>query len=90
MILQRATPSLRGELTRWLVQPHAGVFVGGVPARVRDLLWERVAKSLKGGAATMLYSDDTEQGFSARTLGQPRKVMTDFEGILLPKTPVKS
>jgi len=60
-----------------------------VPARVRDLLWERVGRSLRGGAATMLYSDDTEQGFSARILGQPRKVMTDFEGLLLPKTPIK-
>ena len=88
MILERVTPSLRGELTRWLVQPHTGVFVGGVSARVRDLLWQRIAKSLKDGAATMLYSDDTEQGFSARVLGSPRKIMTDFEGILLPKKPV--
>ena len=29
-ILQRVSPSLRGELTRWLVQPHTGVYVGTV------------------------------------------------------------
>ncbi len=85
IILERVTPSLRGELTRWLIQPHTGVFVGGVTARVRDLLWQRIAKSLRDGAATMLYSSDTEQGFSARVLGVPRRIMTDFEGILLPK-----
>lgn len=85
IILERVTPSLRGELTRWLIQPHTGVFVGGVTARVRDLLWQRIAKSLRDGAATMLYSSDTEQGFSAKVLGVPRRIMTDFEGILLPK-----
>ena len=88
IILERVTPSLRGELTRWLIQPHTGVFVGGVTARVRDLLWQRIAKSLRDGAATMLYSSDTEQGFSAKILGAPRRIMTDFEGILLPKKPL--
>ena len=88
MILERVTPSLRGELTRWLVQPKTGVFLGGVTARVRDLLWQRVARSLKDGAATMIYSDNTEQGFSVRVLGRPKKIMTDFEGLYLPKQPV--
>jgi CRISPR-associated protein Cas2 len=88
LILERVTPSLRGELTRWLIQPKAGVFVGRVPARVRDLLWQKVGRSLRKGAATMLHSDDTEQGFSVRILGDPSKVVTDFEGVFLAKTPV--
>jgi len=88
MILERVTPSLRGELTRWLVQPKAGVFLGGVTARVRDLLWQRVARSLKDGAATMIYSDNSEQGFSVLTLGKPNRIMTDFEGLYLPKRPI--
>ena len=88
LILERVTPSLRGELTRWLIQPKTNVFVGRLSARVRDLLWQRVAKSLKTGAATMVYSDDTEQGFSVRALGDPSKVIEDFEGLFLPKTPV--
>ena len=88
IILERVTPSLRGELTRWLIQPHTGVFVGGITARVRDLLWRRIGKSIKDGAATMLYTADTEQGFTARTIGNPRRIMTDFEGILLPKKPL--
>ena len=88
IILERVTPSLRGELTRWLIQPHTGVFVGGVTARVRDLLWQRIGKSLRDGAATMLYSSDTEQGFSAKVLGAPKRIMADFEGMLLPKKPL--
>jgi len=88
MILERATPSLRGELTRWLIQPKAGVFVGNVPARVRDLLWAKVEKSLRGAAGTLIHSDNSEQGFSVRILGDPSKIMTDFEGLCLPKTPI--
>ena len=33
LILQSVRPSLRGELTRWLIQPAAGVFVGRVSAQ---------------------------------------------------------
>ena len=86
IIVERATPSLRGELTRWLIQPKTGVFVGFVPARVRDLLWQRVAKALRDGAAVLIHNDNTEQGFSVRMLGEPSKTIEDFEGLFLPKT----
>ena len=89
MILERVTPSVRGELTRWLIQPKTGVFVGRVSARVRELLWMRVAKSLKKrGAAVLIHSDNNEQGFTIETMGETSKVMVDFEGLTLPKTPV--
>jgi CRISPR-associated protein Cas2 len=88
LILERVTPSLRGELTRWLIQPKTNVFVGRLSARVRDLMWQRVAKAIKTGAATMIYSDDTEQGFSIRAMGDPSKVVQDFDGLFLPKTPL--
>ena len=88
MIVEKVTPSLRGELTRWLIQPKTGVFVGRLSARVRDLLWKRVEKSIRTGAAVQIYSAKTEQGFSIRTLGQTSKMMEDFDGLILPKTPI--
>ena len=88
MVLERVTPSLRGELTRWLIQPKTGVFVGRVSARVRDLLWEKIVKSKGAGAALLVYQDATEQGFSIRTSGRTSKTIEDFEGIFLPKTPI--
>jgi CRISPR-associated protein Cas2 len=87
MILERVTPSLRGELTRWLIQPKTGVFVGRVSARVRDLLWEKVIASKRRGAALLVYHDNTEQGFSIKTSGATNKIIEDFEGLLLPKAP---
>lgn len=35
---------LRGYLTRFLSEIQAGLFIGDVSARVRDLLWERIEK----------------------------------------------
>ena len=90
MILERVTPSLRGELTRWLIQPKTGVFIGRVSARVRELLWKRVLASKRGGAALMIYQNTTEQGFSIVTAGKTSKSIEDFEGLFLPKTPITS
>jgi len=87
LILERVTPSLRGDLTRWLIQPKTGVFVGQVSARVRDLLWDRAVKGLRDGAGLMIHSDNTEQGFSIKSAGDTSKVMANFEGLTLPKTP---
>ena len=39
MLLERVSPGLRGELTRWLLELKAGVFVGRVSAMVRERLW---------------------------------------------------
>ena len=45
---------LRGELSRWLLELRAGVFVGKVSALVRDLLWEEVCQKSQGGSALLL------------------------------------
>ena len=53
--------SLRGDLTKWLIEINAGVFVGNVSARVRDNLWIRIRSSIKRGKATMVYPMKNEQ-----------------------------
>ncbi len=90
LILERVTPSLRGELTRWLIQPKAGVFVGRVSARVRDLLWEKVAKGLRFGSAVLIHSERSEQGFAIRSIGDPSRAIVDFEGLVLARLPVET
>lgn len=98
MILERVAPSLRGELTRWLIQPQTGVFVGTVSALVRDKLWQKVVESLQKAkprktkrqqGAMMVYTTNTEQGFNIRVHGQTDRSIQDFEGLLLAKTPRK-
>lgn len=90
LIMERAPIGLRGELSRWMVEPRAGVFVGKLSAIVRDKLWEKTIRSAKGGAATMLYTSQTEQGFSVRSFGDTTRQMVDWEGLMLVHVPHKS
>ena len=88
IILERVTPGLRGELTRWLLEPKSGVYVGHVSAMVRERLWERVCKGLKSGAATLVYSSDTEQGYALRNWGDTSRLVESFDGIALVRVPL--
>ncbi len=83
MIFERVRPSLRGELTRWMIEPRAGVFVGRLPAGVRDALWEKACSSLSGGAATLIQQANTEQGYVIRTWGQTKRRVESHEGLYL-------
>src|SRR5262245_53367620 len=90
MILEKAPTSLRGELTRWLLEPQAGVFVGNISAAVRDLLWKEVIKKLRGGAAMMIHNAANEQGFAIRFCGRTSRAIEDFDGMLLVRVPTEN
>lgn len=61
LVLTACPPGLRGHLTRWLLEVSPGVFVGAVPARVRDRMWARTVELCKDGRAIMIHSTNTEQ-----------------------------
>jgi CRISPR-associated protein Cas2 len=83
MILEKVPTSLRGELTRWLIEPHPGVFVGHVSALVRDKLWEKCVKKLGNGGMIQMWSTNTEQRFAIRSWGQTDRDIVDMEGLWL-------
>jgi CRISPR-associated protein Cas2 len=83
ILLEKVPKSVRGELTRWLLELRPGVFVGNVSALVREKLWEMICQKLKGGAATLLHSAVSEQGFTIRTHGASDRTIRDFEGLSL-------
>jgi CRISPR-associated protein Cas2 len=83
VILERVPAGLRGELTRWLLEPKTGVFVGKVSALVRDTLWAHVCKSIGGGAGMLIYPADNEQGFAIRFWGKTARTVVDFDGLSL-------
>ncbi len=88
MILERVPVSLRGELTRWLLEPYPGVFVGHVSAMVRDRLWEKCCKSCKDGGVVQIWSTNNEQRFTMRMHGETRRSIVDLEGIQLIRIPL--
>lgn len=83
MIMENVPPGLRGELSRWLLEPKAGVFVGHVNAVVRDLLWEMCCKACKDGGVIQMWSTNNEQRFAVRTYGVTRRDIVNFEGLHL-------
>lgn len=84
VIATAAVPEhVRGALTRWMIEPKAGLYVGTLSARVREELWDVVADSLGEGSAVCIHPTDTEQRFLVRTAGPQRREIMDYEGLQL-------
>jgi len=90
LILERVPATLRGELSRWMIEPHPGVFVGKVSALVRDRLWDKARLGAKAGAGMLLFSSQIEQGFAARSFGETARELVDWEGLMLVYTPKRA
>lgn len=84
IIVERVSASLRGDLSRWMLEPRTGVFVGKLSAPVRDKLWELVCEKTGAGSGALLVQQaDAEQGFALRAWGEPRRGVVDFDGLHL-------
>lgn len=86
IVLTACPEGLRGHLTRWLLEISAGVFVGHVTARVRNLLWNRVVELSREGRALMVYSQRNEQRLAFEVHGHHWEP-TDYDGVLLMRRP---
>ena len=89
IIVERATPGLRGQLTRWMLEVRAGVFVGTLSPRVRDKLWALVkARNPKGGSLLVARAKN-EQGFAVETHGDTSRQVLEIEGLWLVRKPTR-
>jgi CRISPR-associated protein Cas2 len=84
-IVEKVPQSLKGELTRWMIEPRTGVFVGKLSATVRLKLWEKIIKNMRHGGCTMIYSKNNEQGFAVTNFGDTSRDIVDMEGLYLVK-----
>ena len=90
IIVERATPGLRGQLSRWMLEVRAGVFVGTLSSRVRQKLWELTcAKNAKGGSL-LIYRARNEQGFSVESHGDTSRSVIDIDGLQLVQRPLEA
>ena len=85
MIMERVPASLRGELTQWLIEPKAGVFVGKVSKLVREKLWAKAVKGSKNGSEVQIWSSNNEQGFKCKSHGESTRMLVDMDGLMLVK-----
>jgi CRISPR-associated protein Cas2 len=87
-MLEKSTPSQKGEMSRLAIEVKSGVFVATIGARVRDKLWDKISGEWNVNAI-MIYSTNNEQGYGIRSNGDPDREVIDFEGIHLLARPVK-
>ena len=83
IVVENVPSRLRGRLAIWLIEVRAGVYVGDVSRRIREMLWDTVAYALKDGNAVMAWSTNTESGYDFLTLGKNRRIPKEMDGLKL-------
>ncbi|APJ02798.1 type I-E CRISPR-associated endoribonuclease Cas2e [Silvanigrella aquatica] len=83
IILECVPQGLRGELSRWLIEPQAGVFVGNISALVREKIWLKCQEESNGGKGTLIYNYNNEQGYELVTFGDSKRQPIEFDGLTL-------
>ena len=83
IVLENVPPRLRGRLAIWLLEVRAGVYVGDVSRRVREMIWDTIDRGVEEGNAVMAWSTNTESGFDFLTCGKNRRIPVEMEGLKL-------
>lgn len=83
IVLESAPPRLRGRLAVWLLEVRAGVYVGQVSQRVREMLWYQVTEGIDNGNGVMAWRTNTESGFDFVTIGTNRRTPREMDDLKL-------
>lgn len=83
IVLEAAPDALRGRLAVWMLEIRAGVYVGTLSKRVREMIWRTIKAGLGNGNAVMAWKTNTESGFDFMTLGKNRRIPAEYDGLKL-------
>lgn len=83
IVAENVPPRLRGRLAVWLLEVRAGVYVGKVTRRVREMIWAQVKSGIEDGNAVMVWATSTESGFDFLTCGANRRLPLEHDGLKL-------
>ena len=83
VVTEAVPPRLRGRLAVWLLEARAGVYVGDVSRRVREMIWEQINGLIGDGNAVMAWHTADENGFDFATCGSNRRQPIDVDGLRL-------
>lgn len=53
VVTENVPPRLRGRLAIWLLELRAGVYVGDVSRRVREMIWHQITELAEEGNVVM-------------------------------------
>ncbi len=83
VVTEAVPPRLRGRLAIWLLEIRAGVYVGDVSRRIREMIWYQVTALADDGNVAMAWAAPTESGFDFQTYGKNRRIPIDYDGLRL-------
>lgn len=91
VVTETVPPRLRGRLAVWLLEIRAGVYIGDVSRRVREMIWLQIIELAEDGNVVMAWATNTESGYDFQTHGENRRSPIDFDGLRLVRfTPLES
>jgi CRISPR-associated protein Cas2 len=67
----------------WLLEVRAGVYIGDVSQRTREMIWEHLSEGCENGNAVMAWASQHESGYEFQTLGENRRLPVEFDGLRL-------
>ncbi|WP_238081280.1 MULTISPECIES: type I-E CRISPR-associated endoribonuclease Cas2e [Pseudescherichia] len=83
VVTENVPPRLRGRLAVWLLEVRAGVYIGDVSKRVREMIWQQITVLAEQGNVVMAWATNTESGFEFQTWGENRRIPVELDGIRL-------
>jgi CRISPR-associated protein Cas2 len=83
VVTENVPSRLRGRLAIWLLEVRAGVYVGDVSRRVREMIWEQISELAEKGNVVMAWATNTESGFDFQTYGENRRMPVELDGLRL-------
>lgn len=83
VVTENVPPRLRGRLAIWMLEVRAGVYVGDVSKRIREMIWQQTIQLGDGGNVVMAWATNSEAGFEFQTWGENRRIPVDLDGLRL-------
>ncbi|EBP1705024.1 type I-E CRISPR-associated endoribonuclease Cas2 [Salmonella enterica] len=83
VVTENVPPRLQGRLAVWLLEIRAGVYVGDVSAKIREMIWQQVSVQADEGNVVMAWATNTESGFEFQTFGENRRIPVELDGLRL-------
>ncbi len=83
VVTEAVPPRLRGRMAVWLLEVRAGVYVGDVSKRVREMIWEQIDCLAEDGNVVMAWATNNESGFDFQTYGKNRRMPIEEDGLRL-------
>jgi len=83
VVTENVPPRLRGRLAVWLLEVRAGVYVGDISRKVREMIWLQITELAQTGNVVMAWAVNNESGFDFQTWGENRRMPVDLDGLRL-------